>query len=318
MTPDLERRTLGRTELRVSVLGLGTVELGTDYGIRAPGDFGRPPKAAALTLLRAAADRGVEFFDTAPDYGTAEALLGEALGDRDECVLATKVAVPADASGRQVGAADLRREVAASLAESRRALRRETLGVVQIHSADLDVLADGTLAQALVEARDRGEVRFIGASVYTEAEALAAIDAGCFDVLQVPYNLLDRRMEPRVFAAARRARVGIVTRSAFLKGALTPKVSCLPPSLAPLAAAADRARRALDVTWDELPAVALRFCLSSPDVATVVVGVRTADELAAAVAAAAAGPLPDAAVIARAACAVTDERLVDPSTWGPL
>lgn len=302
----------------MSALGLGTVELGMDYGIRVSGDFGRPPTDTAVGLLQFAADHGIDFFDTAPKYGAAEELLGEAFAKRTQCVFATKVTVPRDASGALLRGAELRREIEASLAESRRRLRRESLDLVQIHNATLEVLADGELAEALVDARGQDEVRFIGASVYTEAEALAVIDTGSFDVLQVPYSLLDRRMARRVFAAARRAGVGIVVRSAFLRGALTPKARSLPPELTPLVEAADRVRQSLDVSWEQLPSAALRFCLASPDVATVIVGVRSIQELTKAVAAAVEGPLPAAAVRESEAFALTDERLVDPSKWVPL
>ena len=58
-------RTLGRTGLRVSALALGTVELGLDYGIQAPGEYGRPSEAAAIRLVHAALDAGINFVDTA-------------------------------------------------------------------------------------------------------------------------------------------------------------------------------------------------------------------------------------------------------------
>ena len=202
--------------------------------------------------------------------------------------------------------------------ESRRSLRRNSLDLVQIHNATVQVLGAGELVEVLVEAKARGELRFIGASVYTEAEALAAIDVGSIDVLQVPYSLLDRRMARRVFSSARKAGVGIVARSAFLKGALTSKAHSLPLSLTPLVEAAERVRQSLDVTWEQLPSAALRFCLSSPDVATVIVGVRSVGELMQAVAAASEGPLSPSAVRRTEEYALTDESLVDPSMWVPL
>lgn len=304
--------------MSVSALGFGTVELGMDYGIHAPGEFGRPSDSTAVGLLRLAADNGVDFFDTAPGYGAAERLLGEALGDQHEHVFATKVAIPGDARGLRLRGAELRGHVERSLETSRLALRRDTLDVVQIHNATLDVLAEGELAEVLLEARARGEIRAIGASVYSEAEALAAIGAGCFDVLQVAFNLLDRRMENRVFPAARDAGVAIVARSAFLKGVLTPRARFFPPELRELVRAADGVREALGIPWEHLPAAALRFCLFSPGVAVVIVGVRTAQELDQALAATLAGPLPETAVRKTAAFALTDERLVNPSKWATL
>src|SRR6266850_5042565 len=72
----VRHRQLGRTGLTVSALSLGTVSLGIDYGIRAPGDFGRPTENDAIKLVREALDRGITFIDTSPGYGDAERIVG--------------------------------------------------------------------------------------------------------------------------------------------------------------------------------------------------------------------------------------------------
>jgi aryl-alcohol dehydrogenase-like predicted oxidoreductase len=290
-------RTLGRTGLQVSAIGFGTVSLGIDYGIAAPGEFGRPSDGASIAVLRSALARGVTFYDTAPAYGESERLLGEALGP--EAVIATKITVGED--------------VDRSLARSRERLKRPP-EIVQIHNATVEILREGRLLSSLAAARDRGAFRFIGASVYTEAEALAAIECGV-DVLQVAYNLLDQRMAARVFPAAQKAGVGVLVRSAFLKGALTEKAAHLPDSLRELRDAADRARRTLGVDWQGLPQVALRFCLSHPAISTVLFGARTASELEAALAALAEGPLPADALERCGGLALTDDRLLNPARW---
>lgn len=311
-------RTLGRTGLLVSAVGFGTVSLGLDYGIAAPDRFGRPGDADAIATLRRAADAGVTLYDTAPAYGDSERILGEALGDRRDCVLATKVTVPRDGDGQPLRGPTLAAALEAQLDQSRRLLRRDPLELVQIHNATVELLADGELLELLEAARARGQLRHVGASVYREAEALAAIASGRVDVLQVAYSVLDQRMAPRVFPAAQAAGVGILARSAFLKGALTDKAQFLPPALTPLREAADRARAALDVDWSGLPAAALRFCLSAPAIGSVLFGARTREELDAAVTAAAAGPLPPALLARTPALAIADESLLDPSRWPAL
>ena len=76
---EMTYRTLGHTGLTVSALALGTVELGMDYGIAAPGHFTRPAEAAAIDLVHATLDAGITFIDTARAYGESEAVLGKAL-----------------------------------------------------------------------------------------------------------------------------------------------------------------------------------------------------------------------------------------------
>ena len=311
----MDYRSLGKTGLQVSVIALGTVSLGVDYGIGAPGEFGRPPESDVIRLLQQAADTGINLFDTAPGYGESERLLGQALGQRPNCYFATKVTIPKDADGSQMHGSQLRRAVQDSLKNSLQALRRDVLDIVQIHNATVEVIAQGEMVKVLLDAQRQGPVRFLGASVYTEAEAMAVIEAGCFDVLQVAYNILDQRMARRVFLAAERADVGIIGRSAFLKGVLTPKAQWLPLELSELRQAAEQARDALAGSWQALPEMALRFCLSASQVATVLVGVRTVDELNQALATEKAGPLSEAILARTSALALSDDRLLNPFYW---
>ncbi len=303
----MRMQRLGRTGLSVSAIALGTVEIGVNYGIAMPGEFGRPSEEASVRLLVAAADAGINLFDTAPAYGESERLLGRALAGRPECRIATKVSLP------RTG--DARAAIETSLRNSCAALRRDVLDIVQIHNATTDVLRRGEVAATLDAARARGQVRCLGASVYTVDEALAVIADGRFDMLQVAFNLLDQRMAERVFPAARRAGVGILVRSAFLKGVLTEKARHLPTELAPLRNAAENVKNAMADSWDALPEVALRFCLSTPDVGSVLVGARTRAELDQALNAESQGPLPADILEMARGLAMKDERLLNPSTW---
>ena len=298
-------RPLGTTGLTVSALSLGTVSLGVDYGIAAPGEFGRPDEADAIALVRAARDCGITLFDTAPAYGDSERIVGTAVGRDPRAIIATKV--PASGSGQAA---------IASIESSLRALRRDALDIVQIHNATRDTIDNRALTDALLDAKRRGLVRAIGASVYGEDAALAVIATGAFGVLQVALNALDQRMRDRVLPAAAAAGVGVVVRSAFLKGALTAKAQWLPEALAPVRDAGRLARDLLaGGSWDALPEAAMRFCLSVPDVASVLTGARTRPELDAALAAEATGPLDAATLAASARLALTDDALLNPSRW---
>jgi len=294
-------RPLGRTGLSVSAVSFGTVSLGVDYGIAAPGEFGRPGAGDAIALLKDAVARGITLFDTAPAYGDSEALIGRAIGRDMRAIIATKTAST---------------DVETSLDGSRRALGRDTLDIVQIHNATAAVIEDTRMLDALDAARLRGTLRFIGASVYGEDAALPAIRSGRVDVLQIAFNVLDQRMASRVLPEAAAAGVGVLVRSALLKGALTPKAQWLSDALEPLRAQALRARDVLaGGRWDALPAAAMRFCFSAPGVASVLAGVRTAEELDAALAAEAAGPLDEALMAEARDLAIEDERLLNPSYW---
>lgn len=302
-------RRFGRTNLAVSAISLGTVGLGTPYGIGSSDGSGRPDDADGIRLLHYAHERGVSLFDTAPTYGTAEELVGRGLGRRN-CVIATKVTLPTD--GRDVASA-----IDESIARSRRALDREVLDVVQIHNATAAVLASAKVADTLAAQRQRGAVRFLGASVYGVADAIAAIDCGWVDVIQVAFNAMDQRMAKDVFDRATAADVGVLTRSALLKGALTRRAEQLPPPLSELRRAVERLRASIGSSWDDLPSVALRFCLAEARIASVLIGACSVAELDVAIEAAD-SPLAVPTVEHIRLGAPLPDELVDPRTWPPL
>jgi aryl-alcohol dehydrogenase-like predicted oxidoreductase len=258
-------------------LGLGTAALAVAYG--PPGaELPAPEAALARRTLLCAWERGIRFFDTAPAYGDAEAIVGAALGGREECTLATKLAIPAGGwpalSPRQT-----RAHVRASALASLRALRRERLDVLQIHNAERSLIRRGAVLEALAELRQEGLVSSIGATVYGEADALAAIAAEELAGVQIPYSALDRRPERRVLPAAAAAGKAVVARSLLLHGVLSPAGRDLRGPFAPLGEACEEVRGAFAVRWEELPGAAVAFVASRPGIACALLGPRDEAEL---------------------------------------
>lgn len=262
----MNRRRLGRTGLMVSEISLGTVELGMDYGINPVGGEARPDQEEAARLLGRALDFGVNYIDTARAYGESETAIGKAIAHRrGEFVLASK-AIPAEPD-----------KMRASVEQSLRELRTEVIDVMMLHSAPTGVLTQGEALGVLAEFRDKGLVRFIGASVYGEEAALAAIASGECDCLQIAYSAIDRRPEARVLPAALEADVGIVVRSVLLKGALTHRFEQLPDDLASLKQAVRERMAACGGM--SLPEFAYRYVLGHAGAHTALVGTRHVSEL---------------------------------------
>lgn len=278
----MDRRSLGRTGLRVSALGLGTVELGMDYGLRVPGAHRRPTNADATRIIHAALDRGVDLIDTAPAYGEAEALLGRALeGRRDQVVLATKVMTQTpDGVGLEDEA--LAHHMRESLNTSLRLLRTDCVDLWQIHQVDDALLAQADIvAEVFAAAKQTGKTRCVGASTYGADLPLKALASNLFDTLQVGYSVLDQRQADRCFSLAVQKGIGIIARSVLLQGALTERGDYLPDPLTPLRERSQQFRRLVAETLpDWTPAqVAPAFALNQSHIASVLVGVRTVEEL---------------------------------------
>ena len=310
----MEYISLGKTNLRVSRLALGTAAFGlARYGICDAEESGAVCEKNAIRLVHAAIEHGVNFFDTARGYGCSEAMLGNALAGRSSCVVATKVSIPENLS--VLSSAELCNAVMASVDTSLRELKRDVLDVVQIHNVTSDTLNRTDLPAILEIARQQGKLRYIGASVYGAENALAAIRCGNVEVLQVALSLLDQRMMSSVLPEARKKDIGILARSVFLKGVLTERAKSLPATMHLLAMASDQARETLGDTWESLPRTGVRFCLSVPGVHSVLLGLRSDAELPAALAAEEAGPLPEPVMRKTESIGLTDEKMLDPSHW---
>lgn len=314
----MQYRTFGRTDLQVSALALGTVELGLDYGIPAPGHFGRPAEADAIRLVHAALDAGINFIDTARAYGESEFILGKALqGRRQSVVLATKVGLYQPDGTLPTGAA-LRNHMLDALHTSLRLLQTDFVDIWQLHLVDEAVLAQReTIAEVFAEARTAGKVRYTGGSFYGAKTAEQALTYDLFDGLQVTYSVVDQRLADNVLPLAQQQGVGVMVRSVLLKGALTERGEHLPDHLEPLRARSRQFRRLVAEAQLGLDAaqVALAFALAHPQIDAVLVGVRSEEELAADLAAVA-QPLAPALLAQLTALRLDDEHLLNPSTWG--
>ncbi len=316
----MRKNQLGNTPLEISALGLGTVALGMAYGItpqdeqdNGGGGMTPPSLLEATRLIQQAIDGGITFIDTARGYGRSEEVLGHALqGRRDAVVLASKMSIHAP-DGSELRGSALRRHMQASLSESLRLLQTDHIDLMMLHSTPADYAESVGI---LREFQQQGHIGSVGASTYGTQDPLRAIAAGV-DALQVAYNVLDQRMDDIVFPKAAAAGVGIVVRSVFLKGVLTPRSADLPSHLAALKARADAVEQFAAAQPQPMTLIeaALRFVIANPAVSTTLVGVRTTTELDTSLQFANAEPLATATMHQFRKLRWDDEHMLNPSTW---
>jgi len=218
----MKKRTLGKSNLQVSALGLGCMGMSFSYG---------PPKdkAEMIALLRAAVERGVTFFDTAEVYGpfTNEELVGEALAPfRGRVVIATKFGFDLSGSDKRPGAAGLnsRPENIKRVADaSLQRLKVDAIDLFYQHRVDLNVPIED-VAGAVKELIQAGKVKHFGlseAGVQTirRAHAVQPVTA-----LQSEYSLWTRTPEKEVIPTLEELGIGLVPYSPLGKGFLTGKM----------------------------------------------------------------------------------------------
>ncbi|WP_374380327.1 aldo/keto reductase [Pseudomonas fluvialis] len=222
-------RPLGSTGLHVSPLGLGTVKLGRDQGVKYPNGFSIPDDAAARALLDQARELGINLLDTAPAYGVSEERLGPLLrGQRHAWVIVSKVGEEFEQgqSRFDFSPAHTRYSVERSL----KRLQTEHIELVLVHSDgnDLAILHDSGVYETLAELKREGKIGAFGLSGKTVEGGLLALEKG--DCAMVTYNLNEQAEKPVLDYAAAHGK------AILIKKALASGHVCLQPGSDPLRA----------------------------------------------------------------------------------
>jgi aryl-alcohol dehydrogenase-like predicted oxidoreductase len=211
----MEQRILGKTGRNVSVVGLGTWQLGADWGNVDP--------AQARDILEASAQAGVTFFDTADVYGDgrSEQAIGEFLANNPGTgiTVATKMGRRLDQRPENYNLANFREWVD----RSRRNLRTESLDLVQLHCPPTSVYSRNEVYDALDTLVAEGAIQNYGVSVERTDEALEALLHGGTASIQIILNAFRLKPVEEVLPAAKSAGVGIIARVPLASGLLSGK-----------------------------------------------------------------------------------------------
>jgi len=300
-------RSFGKTGLKVSEIGYGAWGIGKTFWIGAEDD-------ESLRSLRAAREAGVNFYDTALAYGDghSERLIAQCFGQSSDVIIASKVP-PKDRVWPVKPGAPLRNAfpkdyVLGCLDQTLKNLGRESVDIYQFHTWNDQWASEEEWQETVHEMKTSGKAKFVGISMqnHQPTNVLKALDTGLVDSVQVIYNIFDQSPEDELFAYCQKNGIGVIVRVPFDEGSLTGKIT--PDTTFPegdfrnvyvsggrkqeaweraLAIALD-----LGISLEELPEVALRFCLSHAAVSTVIPGMRNTKHVAANTAVSDAVPLP--------------------------
>ncbi|WP_159882791.1 aldo/keto reductase [Paenibacillus puerhi] len=286
----MKYRVLGKTNLKVSVIGVGTWQLG--------GEWGKPyTQQEADAILDQARESGINLIDTAECYGdhTSEALIGGYLsrGRREDWIVATKFGhhFHENFTRSQEWSPE---QVLAQLEASLKALRTDYIDIYQFHSGtneDFDQDALWTLLDKQVQA---GKIRHLGTSIGSNAN-LHQVEASSrvgSEVIQVVYNRLDRVPEEHVFPSCQQQQLGVLARVPLASGYLSGKYkpgAVFPDNDVRHRHEAEQTRLKLEeverIRTQEIPpgvdmsAWALAWCLKHPAVTAVIPGCKSPEQV---------------------------------------
>ncbi|HEV7213700.1 MAG TPA: aldo/keto reductase [Chloroflexota bacterium] len=257
-------RTLGKTGLRVSELGIGGAQIGLKNYMAAWDPASDASVAQIEGMLDRALDLGYNYVDTAPSYGAgrSEEIIGRVAGRRRaEFFLATKTSAGTWAKGK----AEVKAEAEASL----RRLQSEYVDVLQFHGGDyrpeqVRHLLDEGPADAYRDLREEGKVRFLGITAEEPVTLRPLIASGLFDVIQIRFNVIYQNAYHNILPEAQQAGLGVVVMRPATSGTFPRLLQAVCPEVAARC---------------EPYALALNFVLSAPQVSVAIVGTRTIEEV---------------------------------------
>jgi aryl-alcohol dehydrogenase-like predicted oxidoreductase len=286
-------------------LALGTAQFGLSYGIA--NQSGQITRSVARGMLQLAAANGIDTLDTAIAYGESETCLGE-LGSQG-FKLVTKLPSMPD------GCADVidwvQEQIAASLS---RLCVHAVYGLLLHRPQQLLELGGEALYQTLQELKKTGQVQKVGVSIYAPSELEALIPRYRFDLVQAPFNVVDRRLHTSGWLQRLKDEgIEIHTRSAFLQGLLLMPQASIPAKFVPWSD--------LWSTWHQWLAghdvsavqACLAYPLSFPEIDRVVVGADSVSQLTQIISAANSPIHVDFPVLQ-----CEEETLINPSNWQKL
>lgn len=213
----LSKQPLGNTGLAVTPLSLGTVKLGRDVGVKYPTPVKIPSDKEAIALLDCAYELGINLLDTAPAYGISEERLGKLLPQATgDFLLCTKVGEDF-VDGQSVHNFSPE-HCQLSIERSLRALQKEVLDIVLIHSngEDVSILRDSGVWETLLSLKQAGKIRAIGMSHKTLAGGEAALALNV-DVIMASLSFGFRK-EAKLIADAHAQGCGVLIKKALDSG----------------------------------------------------------------------------------------------------
>ena len=264
----MEKRRLGKTDMDVSILGFGGMEIGYQH----------ISLSTAKRLLNEVLDRGINVVDTAECYSTSEELIGEAIATRrKDFYLFTKCGHESGWTYPDWRPESLFRSVERSL----KRLKTNHVDLIQLHSCSEAELRNGKVIETLQRMRERGYTRYIGYSGDSKA-ALLATESGQFDTLQISVSIADQEALELVLPAAEQRSLGVMAKRPLANIAW--HNGDRPPSDSYGRTYWERLQRLkyefLHGDSNRAISTALRFSLSVPGVHTAIVGTTKPERIA--------------------------------------
>jgi len=261
-------------KLKISRLGIGTVQFGIDYGIN--NKTGQVPYSDILKIFETALRNRANFIDTSRVYGTSEENIGRALNEIDavdDFILCTKLDISEDYYEQSDKA--VLGEVKDSLYKSMEFFGVETLPLYLLHRPEHRTFRDGLIWSFLKEEVSKGTIGHLGVSIARgPSEAIACFEDPAVEAIQIPYNVFDARWDRAgVLAYASERGIAVFNRSSYLQGLLLMPIEEVPEHVSESIRYKKSLNRIAAEAGLNVKEMVLRYVFSVREIASTIIGI---------------------------------------------
>jgi aryl-alcohol dehydrogenase-like predicted oxidoreductase len=307
----MEYSKLGKTGVRISRLCLGTAQLGMNYGIN--NVTGKPSFEESESIIKNAVENGINMFDTAPEYGDSEKIVGACLKDFDKgkLIFISKVPPIDWDKNEEIIVDGVKKNVKKTLEN----LGIKTLPIYLFHRFEDAIKGNGLILKELKKLKEDGFIGKIGISTYTPDEAEKSLNIGNVEAIQIPFNLVDKRLlENGFLKKAKRKEIVILARSVFLQGLFFK--DNIPDKLKEFWPYRRRILTMCEKNNITIGELALRYNLSINELDSILIGVEKTEQLIENLKILKKGKLAKEIIQEINDLGSAPEKIVNPSLWG--
>jgi aryl-alcohol dehydrogenase-like predicted oxidoreductase len=266
-------------ELKISKYTLGTVQLGMSYGIA--NKSGQPDRQKSFDILETALKCGINAFDMASDYGTAEEVVGEYLltlpKDVDKPLLITKFSIQQDGNLTDEG---IEKQIRVFVGDAIRRLQTKKLPIFLLHRVEDMYLYGSSISKALHKLINEGLIGRAGVSVYNGSDVEKMLEDDLYEVVQIPMNIIDHRLiKSGVIGKLRQKGIIVFVRSVFLQGLFFLNPDELAPNMKDAREPLLQLRQLADEEGISVAQLALSYIRDMDGIASLVIGAEKPDQV---------------------------------------
>jgi aryl-alcohol dehydrogenase-like predicted oxidoreductase len=303
---------------KLSRFTIGTVQLGKTYGIDT---LGKPSDKEAQSILKYGLDNGINVFDTAPDYGDSEEIIGKFLSScpkHDICV-ATKL----DCHYYDKDIWENKEIISSKIREdfnlSCRKLGLDKIPAYLVHHAPSAFKNNAVVLDALNKIKCEGKIGSIGVSLYTGDELKRCTEDKRVETVQIPFNILDRRLAVSgLLGRAKKRGLIVFARSTYLQGLLLMEPERIPEHLSEAVSPIKELRRIAKESSRSIKELCLKYVLSLSEIDSIVVGINSIEQIEENIKIFDSKPLDKEVIEAINKIPIPPEDILNPGNWDKL